>query len=69
MDEKPATVLRGFGHQFAAGGTPALESAELWNVPEIRRAGGLGALKPLGRAADVVKDVKMRLFGVSGTPA
>ena len=63
MDEKPATVLRGFGHQFAAGGTLALESAELWNVPEIRRAGGLAALKPLGRAADVVKDVKMRLFG------
>ena len=46
------------------GGTDELESDKLWDVPEIRRAGGLDALRRLGRPVDVVKDAKMRLFGV-----
>ena len=61
--DKTAIVLRGFAHQFAAGGTEALESPEFWRVPEIARAGGLKALAGLGKAPEVVKDVKMRLFG------
>ena len=61
--DKTAIVLRGFAHQFAAGGTEALESPEFWRVPEIARAGGLKALAGLGKGVEVVKDVKMRLFG------
>jgi len=63
LDAKVATVLRGLGRQFGLGGTEALESRELWNVPGIRRAGGLVALRRLGAPADVVRDAKMRLFG------
>lgn len=64
VDDKAAIVLRGLGHQFGAGGTEALESELLWDVPEIRRAGGLGALRALGKPAEVMTEAKVRLFGV-----
>ena len=64
MPDSAAIVLKGIGHQFALGGTEALESTELWNVPDIRHAGGLAALRPLGKPVDVLRDAKVRLFGV-----
>lgn len=63
-DNKAATVLRAFGHQFGAGGTDALESEQLWEVPEIRRVGGLDALRILGKPAEVLREAKTRLFGI-----
>jgi type I restriction enzyme R subunit len=63
MDPKAGTVLKGLGHQFAAGGTDALETPALWEVPEIRLAGGLDALRALGRPTDVMREAKGRLFG------
>ncbi|MBT9456712.1 MAG: DEAD/DEAH box helicase family protein [Burkholderiaceae bacterium] len=63
-DGKAAVVLRAFGHQFGRGGTDALEKPELWDVPEIKKAGGLAALRRMGRAADMVREAKTRLFGV-----
>lgn len=64
MDPKAAIVLKGLGHQFAVGGTDALETPALWEVPEIRMAGGLAALRGLGKPTDVVRTAKGRLFGV-----
>lgn len=64
MASHTATVLKGLGHQFAQGGTDALESANLWEVPEIKVAGGLSALRVLGAPAQVMHDAKARLFGV-----
>jgi type I restriction enzyme R subunit len=64
VDPKAATVLLELGHQFEIGGTEALETPALWEVPEISRAGGFGALKPLGKPALVMQEAKMRLFGV-----
>ncbi len=64
MDEKSAIVLKGLGTQFALGGTEALETPALWEVPEIRLAGGLDALRVLGSPVQVMQDAKMRLFGV-----
>jgi type I restriction enzyme R subunit len=64
MDTKAAIVLKGLGHQFAAGGTDALETPALWEVPEIKLAGGLDALRVLGKPTDVMRDAKGRLFGV-----
>jgi len=64
MPRESATVLRGLGQQFARGGTEAVESAQLWALPEIARAGGLDALRRLGPPAQVMQDAKMRLFGV-----
>jgi type I restriction enzyme R subunit len=64
MDPKAAIVLKGLGHQFAAGGTDALETPALWEVPEIRLAGGLDALRVLGKPTAVMREAKGRLFGV-----
>jgi type I restriction enzyme R subunit len=64
MPTDTATVLKGFGHQFGLGGTDALETAALWDVPEISQAGGLVALKKLGQPAEVILQAKLRLFGV-----
>lgn len=64
VDSRAAIVLRGIGHQFGAGGTEALESELLWDVPEIKQAGGLTALRVLGKPADVMREAKTRLFGV-----
>jgi len=64
MDDQAAIVLKGLGHQFAQGGTDALESQNLWEVPEIKRAGGLNALRGVGAPAHVMHEAKARLFGV-----
>jgi type I restriction enzyme, R subunit len=64
MDSKASIVLKSLGHQFAAGGTDALETPALWEVPEIKVAGGLDALRVLGKPTDVMREAKARLFGV-----
>ena len=64
MDAKAVIVLKGLGHQFTQGGTDALESQNLWEVPEIKLAGGLNALRGLGAPAQVMREAKARLFGV-----
>lgn len=63
MEERPATVLRAFAHQFDQGGTEALETESLWDVPEIQSAGGITALKLLGKPVEIVHEAKYRLFG------
>jgi type I restriction enzyme R subunit len=64
MPGQAAVVLKGVGHQFAKGGTDALETPALWEVPEISLAGGLDALRILGAPAQVMREAKERLFGV-----
>lgn len=64
MDNKAAIVIRGLGHQFAQGGTEALELPTLWEVPEIKLAGGLDALRSVGQPIAVLHEAKARLFGV-----
>lgn len=64
MNPNAATVLRSFGNQFAHGGTDALETMALWDVPEIRMAGGMNALRSIGAPTQVMIDAKGRLFGV-----
>jgi type I restriction enzyme, R subunit len=64
MDGKAAIVLKGLGRQFAKGGTDALETPALWEVPEIKQAGGWDALRGLGKPVDVMHEAKGRLFTV-----
>lgn len=64
MNDKAAIVLKGLGHQFAQGGTDALESPSLWEVPEIKLAGGLNTLRGLGAPVQVIHEAKERLFGL-----
>lgn len=64
MDDKAAIVIQGLGNQFAQGGTEALELPTLWEVPEIKLAGGLDALRSVGQPIQVVHEAKARLFGI-----
>ncbi len=64
MEGNAAIVLKGLGRQFAQGGTDALETPALWDVPEIRQAGGWDALRGLGKPVDVMHEAKGRLFAV-----
>lgn len=64
MDSKAVIVLKGLGRQFAQGGTDAVESSSLWEVPEIKMAGGLNALRIVGAPVQVMYEAKARLFGV-----
>jgi type I restriction enzyme R subunit len=64
MDAKATVVLKGLGHQFSQGGTEALETPALWEVPEIKMAGGLAALKKIGKPVAVIHEAKGRLFAV-----
>ena len=64
VDANAAKVLQGFGHQFALGGTDALETPSLWDVPEIQQAGGVNALRLIGKPGEVMLEAKERLFGV-----
>jgi type I restriction enzyme R subunit len=62
IDPKAAIVLKGLGHQFELGGTEALETTALWDVPEIKEAGGFDALRKIGSPVEVMKEAKTRLF-------
>lgn len=64
MDHNAAIVLKGLGQQFTQGGTDALETPALWEVPDIKLAGGLDALRPLGKPVQVIHEAKGRLFGI-----
>jgi type I restriction enzyme R subunit len=62
IDPKAAIVLKGLGRQFELGGTEALETTALWDVPEIKEAGGFDSLRKIGSPLAVMTDAKQRLF-------
>ncbi len=55
-------VILGIAGQFERNGTDALENREIWRVPAIQKAGGLAALRGLGKPLDALRDAKIRLF-------
>jgi type I restriction enzyme, R subunit len=55
-------TLEALAAQFARGGTEGLESPQVFQMPEVVRAGGLAALRALGRPAEVLRETKERLF-------
>ncbi len=57
-----AATLQALTAQFARAGTDGLESREVFRTPEVARAGGLAALKALGRPAEILRETKSRLF-------
>lgn len=63
MPEATARTVRAIAAQFARGGTEGLESSQLLQAPEVKRAGGLNALKALERPAkEVLDETKERIF-------
>jgi type I restriction enzyme R subunit len=62
LPQPAARTLRALASQFAASGTEALESPDVFNVPDVRRAAGLKALGVVGEPAEVLRETKDRLF-------
>ena len=57
-----ATTLKSIASQFAHNGTDSLENPYIFEIPEIVKAGGLAALKTLGKPADILQKTKERIF-------
>ncbi len=62
LPDGTAATLRALASQFARGGTDGLENPQIFETPEVIRAGGLAALRALGRPADILRETKARLF-------
>jgi type I restriction enzyme R subunit len=57
-----AATLRAIAAQFTRGGTDGLENPQVFQTPEVTQAGGLAALKALGKPADILRETKQRIF-------
>jgi type I restriction enzyme R subunit len=62
MPSPAKSVILGITEQFEKNGTDALENIEIWRVPAIQKAGGILALRGLGKPMDALRDAKTRLF-------
>jgi len=62
LPHSSASVIKALVTQFARGGTEGLENPEVFNTPDVQNAGGLSALKALGKPAEILMDTKIRMF-------
>jgi type I restriction enzyme, R subunit len=62
LPPKTGSTLTALAGQFARGGTEELENPAIFQTPEVVRAGGLDALKTLGKPAEILRETKERLF-------
>jgi type I restriction enzyme R subunit len=64
LPPKTGNTLLALARQFAKGGTEELENPYVLSAPEVKKAGGLEALKVLGEPQDIIRETKRRLFAV-----
>ena len=57
-----AEVLRALARRFAADGIAELENPEVFDTPEVAKAGGLAALRKIGEPSDLLAETKKRLL-------
>jgi type I restriction enzyme R subunit len=57
-----ADTLKAMARQFARAGTDGLENPQIFQIPDVRNAGGLDALKILGKPSDILRETKGRMF-------
>ena len=62
LPKDAAGTLLALAMQFERGGTEELENPQVFNSPDVIRAGGLKALKILGEPKDIINQTKKRLF-------
>jgi type I restriction enzyme R subunit len=60
--EKTEAVLLALVHQFIESGTDGLELLDLFDVPSVKRAGGLQALEGHDNPKQLLMETKRRLF-------
>jgi len=57
-------TLKAMTNQFAIAGTEGLENQHIFQIPEVRQAGGLEALRIIGEPAQILHQTKERIFAV-----
>lgn len=62
LPQRAARTVRALANQFALAGTEGLENPTIFQTPDVVRAGGLPALKLVGKPADVLMETKHRMF-------
>jgi len=62
MPAVTAAVIQAIAGQFTKAGTEGLENPDVFDTPEVVGAGGLDALKALGRPSEVLLETKERMF-------
>ena len=62
LPAKTAATVKAIASQFELGGTESLENPQIFQTPEVVRAGGLAALKAFGKPADILHETKERMF-------
>jgi len=64
LPPQTSDTLLALAQQFIKDGTEELENPYVLSAPEVRKAGGLEALKVLGEPKDIIRETKRRLFAV-----
>ncbi len=62
LPRKTAATLKALAAQFERGGTDGLENPQVFQTPDVAKAGGLEALKTLGKPAEILRETKERMF-------
>jgi type I restriction enzyme R subunit len=62
MPQDTSATIRAIAAQFKTGGTDGLESTYIFRIPEVERAGGLGALRDYGTPSEILAQTKERMF-------
>lgn len=57
-----AATIKAIASQFERGGTEGLENPQIFQTPEVKAAGGLAALKAMGKPVDILRETKVRMF-------
>ncbi len=55
-------TIKALVQQFASSGTEGLEKPEVFDMPEVQKAGGVNALKEAGKPFELLRETKERVF-------
>ena len=62
LSQPACKTIRAIAEQFARGGTDELENPHIFQLAEVKKAGGLTALKTAGTPAELLRETKQRIF-------
>ena len=62
MPGEAANTVQALAAQFTHTGTEGLEDPRVFQMPDVVHAGGLAALRVLGKPADVLRETKERML-------
>lgn len=62
LPRQTSATIRAIASQFERGGTEELENPQIFQTPEVKKAGGLIALKAAGNPRELLAETKKRMF-------